>query len=127
MELAGLKENSQDVENKSGQKPKNEPPKEVTITDPKIIEDMWKDWLPGYYLMKGGSSYETGPAFGGNQKYSQFDPDKGGWVIYSNDEGIVYSYIEDKYGKWSLNTADDYMKHTCTHINEDGASESYNW
>ena len=80
-----LKEKVQDAEDRSGQKPKEEPPKEVTITDPKIIEDMWKDWLPGYYLMKGGSSYETGPAFGGNQKYSQFDPDKGGWVIYSND------------------------------------------
>ena len=59
--------------------------------------------------------------------YSQFDPTVGGWVIYSDDEGIVYSYIEDKYGKWSLDTATDYNNYTCSEIDDDGAQDCYSW
>ena len=98
---------------------------DVSITDPKTIEAMYRKGKPGYYLNKGGGSFKAGPVF--DTPYSQFDPTVGGWVIYSDDEGIVYSYIEDKYGKWSLDTAADYRNYTCNEIDDDGDHDCYSW
>jgi hypothetical protein len=95
------------------------------ITVKKLYENR-PNGIKGYFLSYEGNSFETGTAFGGNTPYSQHDPDKAKWIMFTEDEGIAYSHIEDKHGPWSVENADEYRKYTCTAV--DGYDEeSYSW
>ena len=97
----------------------------VTTEDRKKVDQLYSQGKPGFYLTKGGNSFEEGPAF--DSPYSQFDPDEGAMVIYSNHENDVYGFLVKKYGEWEMDNAEDYMNYTCTEIDEDGDHNCYNW
>ena len=69
-----------------------------TINDPKIIKQNHNDYVDGFYVFKGGSSFEKGTSSRmGGKEYSQFDPDKAKAILYSTNENDIKKYKKDGY------------------------------
>ena len=69
-----------------------------TINDPKIIKQNHNDYVDGFYVFKGGSSFEKGTSSRmGGKEYSQFDPDKAKAILYSPNENDIEKYKKDGY------------------------------
>ena len=69
-----------------------------TINDPKIIKQNHNDYVDGFYVFKGGSSFEKGTSSRmGGKEYSQFDPDKAKAILYSPNENDIEEYKQDGY------------------------------
>ena len=69
-----------------------------TINDPKIIKQNHNDYVDGFYVFKGGSSFEKGTSSRmGGKEYSQFNPDKAKAILYSPNENDIEKYKKNGY------------------------------
>ena len=70
----------------------------IKTNDPKIIKQNHNDYVDGFYVFKGGSSFEKGTSSRmGGKEYSQFDPDKAKAILYSPNENDIEKYKKDGY------------------------------
>ena len=70
----------------------------IKTNNSKIIKQNHNNGVDGFYVFKGGSSFEKGtsPRMGGKE-YSQFDPDKAKAILYSPNENDIEEYKQDGY------------------------------
>ena len=70
----------------------------IKTNNSKIIKQNHNNGVDGFYVFKGGSSFEKGtsPRMGGKE-YSQFDPDKAKAILYSPNENDIEKYKKDGY------------------------------
>jgi len=70
----------------------------IKTNNPKIIKQNHNDYVDGFYVFKGGSSFEKGTSsYMGGKEYSQFDPDKAKAILYSPNEEDIEEYKTDGY------------------------------
>ena len=70
----------------------------IKTNNPKIIKQNHNDYVDGFYVFKGGSSFEKGTSSRmGGKEYSQFDPDKAKAILYSPNENDIEEYKQDGY------------------------------
>ena len=69
-----------------------------TINGSEIIKQNLEDYVDGFYVFKGGSSFEKGTSpYMGNSEYSQFDLDEAEAILYSPNENDIKKYKKNGY------------------------------
>lgn len=72
--------------------------------NPEEIKQNFRDGIDGFYVFKGGNSFEKGEYFD-DDEYSQFDPETAEVVFYNHDPN--YDDTEYQTGGYTLARVED--------------------